>query len=72
MKPLEFREKQLKALMRLYVDNTERIIEALNKDLGRCRMEASVLEVEYIKNDLQYLLENLRTWAKPERVSFLY
>lgn len=67
-RPVDFREKQLKALLRLYEENSERIIEALGKDLRKSRMESSVMEVEFIKHDLNDTLNNFRDWAKPEKV----
>lgn len=67
-KSIKFREQQLKALMRLYEENTEAILDALAKDLRRHKSETILLELEYVKNDLKNTLMNLHDWVKPEKV----
>ncbi|RZC34070.1 Aldedh domain containing protein, partial [Asbolus verrucosus] len=63
---LKFREKQLKALLRLYEENTDQMVKALATDLHKCKQESIVLETEYLINDLKNTIANLWTWAKPE------
>ncbi|XP_077291797.1 aldehyde dehydrogenase type III isoform X3 [Arctopsyche grandis] len=66
-KSIKFREQQLKAIMRLYEENTDKIMDALAKDLRRHKSESILLEIEYVKNDLTNTLMNLREWVKPEK-----
>ncbi|XP_022128552.2 aldehyde dehydrogenase, dimeric NADP-preferring isoform X3 [Pieris rapae] len=66
-KPLEWRKKQLKSLLRMYEENYNVMIEVLQKDLRRSKTEAVLLEVEYLINDLKNTIHYLEEWAKPER-----
>ncbi|CAH4030316.1 unnamed protein product [Pieris brassicae] len=68
-KPLEWRKKQLKSLLRMYEENYNVMIEVLQKDLRRSKTEAVLLEVEYLINDLKNTIHYLEEWAKPERPS---
>lgn len=65
-KPLQFRLKQLKALLRLYEENTKEMLDALYKDLRKGKQESVVMEIEYLINDLKNTIANLHDWAKPE------
>lgn len=62
-----FREKQLKALMRMYKENGAAMMGALAHDLRKSKQESILLEIEYLINDLRYTLNQLREWVKPER-----
>lgn len=62
------REKQLKALLRLYRDHEQEMCEAVAKDLRKSRSEAVINEVELLRNDVRSLLMNFRTYAKTENV----
>ncbi|XP_023953565.2 aldehyde dehydrogenase, dimeric NADP-preferring isoform X3 [Bicyclus anynana] len=66
-KPLEWRKRQLKNLQRMYEECRGEMIDALVKDLRRSKMEAVLLEVDYLVNDLTNLLNKFEEWAKPER-----
>ncbi|XP_038211648.1 aldehyde dehydrogenase, dimeric NADP-preferring isoform X1 [Zerene cesonia] len=68
-KSLEWRRKQLNALARMYKENYNAMVDALQKDLRRSKTEAVLLEVEYLINDLNNTLYYLDEWAKPERPS---
>lgn len=63
---LAFREKQLDALLRMYVENEDAMCEALAKDLHKCRQESIINEVELLRNDVRSLLMNLRSYAAVE------
>lgn len=67
-KPIEWRRKQLQSLLRMYEENRNAMIDALHKDLRRSKMEAVLLEVDYLVNDLNNTLYNLDEWCKPTRV----
>ncbi|XP_013162747.1 PREDICTED: aldehyde dehydrogenase, dimeric NADP-preferring isoform X2 [Papilio xuthus] len=68
-RPIEWRRQQLQNLMRMYTENQNAMVAALAKDLRRCKMEAVLLETEYLINDLKNTLNNLDKWAEPERPS---
>lgn len=65
------REKQLKALMRLYEEHETEMCNALAQDLRKSKQESIINEVELLRNDLRNLLMNLNDFAKPEKVRFL-
>lgn len=64
---VEFREKQLKNLLRLYEENHEQMARALAQDLRKHKQEAYLMEIDYLINDVRSTLMNLRDWAKPEK-----
>lgn len=66
-KPLEWRKRQLQNLLKMYEEKKNLMIDALAKDLRRCKMEAILLEVDYLINDLTNTLNNFDEWTKPER-----
>ncbi|KAI8420280.1 hypothetical protein MSG28_008813 [Choristoneura fumiferana] len=68
-RPLAWRRQQLKNLLRMYEENYNVMVDALQKDLRRSKMEAVLLEVDYLINDLKSMLHNLDEWAKPEHPS---
>ncbi|KOB70790.1 Aldehyde dehydrogenase isoform 2 [Operophtera brumata] len=68
-KPVEWRRKQLKSLLRMYEENHNAMVEALNKDLRRSKMEAVLLETDYLMNELNSTLHSLDDWVKPEKPS---
>ncbi|XP_075980878.1 aldehyde dehydrogenase type III isoform X3 [Anticarsia gemmatalis] len=66
-RPIEWRRQQLKNLLRMYEENRNAMVEALRKDLRRSKMEAILLEVDYLINDLKSTLHHLDDWSKPEK-----
>ena len=66
-KPVEYRLKQLKALLRLYEENTNEMLQALATDLHKSKQEAVTMETQYLINDLKNTISNLKNWVKPER-----
>ncbi|CAH0724292.1 unnamed protein product, partial [Brenthis ino] len=66
-RPVEWRKKQLKNLMRMYEETRNSMVDALVKDLRRSKTEAILLEVDYLVNDLKNTLNNFDEWVKPER-----
>lgn len=67
-KSLDFRQSQLLALLRLYEENTQEMIDALKEDLRKSKQEAIISEIDYLKNELRSLIYNFRSWAKPEKI----
>ncbi|KAF2892522.1 hypothetical protein ILUMI_13650 [Ignelater luminosus] len=68
-KSVEFRRQQLKNLLRMFDENAKDMEDALKKDLGRHRQEASTLDVEYGRNEILKALMHLDEWTKPETPS---
>lgn len=68
---INFREKQLENLLRLYEENANEMAEVLAQDLRRHKQEATILEIEFLINDLKNILFNLRDWVKPDKVKRL-
>ncbi|XP_063079838.1 aldehyde dehydrogenase family 3 member B1 [Engraulis encrasicolus] len=66
--PQEFRLAQLRALLALMEDNEALIVDALNKDLGKPKFEAVLSEIEIVRNDICFAINNLKTWLMPEYV----
>ena len=67
-KSIAFRVEQLNALKRLVVENAEMIMEALKSDLGKCKMESVLIELDLIENDINDAIKNVYNWSKPEYV----
>lgn len=68
-KPIKFRRHQLQQLWRLVDDNSDAIVEAVNKDLRKHRNEAMLGEIIPTKEEINDALEHLDEWTKDERVS---
>ncbi|KAL2101270.1 hypothetical protein ACEWY4_003031 [Coilia grayii] len=66
--PLQFRLTQLSALLSLMEDNEAQIADALHKDLGKPKFEAVLSEIDMVRNDICYAINNLKTWMTPEYV----
>lgn len=64
-----FRKDQLRALKRLVSENESEFVEALKKDLGKCRAEALLFETDILETDIEHALKNVSSWMKPEYVS---
>ncbi|CAG9860433.1 unnamed protein product [Phyllotreta striolata] len=67
-KPVEYRIQQLKELHRLLDENSSEIWQAMKQDLGKSKQEAFVLEIDFMRFEIQRYLQNLSDWVKPEKV----
>ena len=65
---LDFRINQLKKLKQAIKDNENLIIEALYEDLHKSEFEAYSAEVGYIYDSIDFIVKNLKKWAKPKHV----
>ncbi|XP_055621207.1 aldehyde dehydrogenase, dimeric NADP-preferring-like isoform X1 [Toxorhynchites rutilus septentrionalis] len=63
---VDFREKQLKNLLRMYEENSTEMVNVLASDLRKHKQEAHVLEIDFLINDIRNTIFNLREWVKPE------
>ncbi|KAM3960337.1 aldehyde dehydrogenase, dimeric NADP-preferring-like isoform 2-T2 [Aphomia sociella] len=68
-RPIEWRRKQLKSLLRMYEENKQAMIDVLKQDLRRSKTEAILLEYDYLVNDLVNTLHHLDDWMQPEKPS---
>ncbi|KAI4119996.1 MAG: hypothetical protein LQ345_000255 [Seirophora villosa] len=65
-KPLEFRLLQLRKLYWGLVDNEAAIVQACKEDLGKPTFETHLGEIEWCKNDIIFVTQNLPKWVKDE------
>lgn len=68
-KSLDFREAQLRNLLRMYEENEKQFLEALAEDLRKPKFEGVVMEIDMLMNDVRHMLNEFRDWAKPVHVS---
>lgn len=66
-RPIAWRIKQIKALLKMLDENVEDMHSALNADLGRCNYENMAWEVSFIRNEALLAIDNLADWAAPEK-----
>lgn len=63
-----FRVRQLKKLKKAVIENEEKILAALKKDLNKAPFEAFTAELALFYQELNYSVRKLKTWNRPERV----
>lgn len=66
-KTYEWRVSQLKALVKLLLDQEKDIIAALRSDLNKPEHEAFLHEIAGALNECKLCLKELRKWMKPEK-----
>lgn len=66
-KSIDFRLKQIKALGKLLEENTDKIVQVLEKDLKKPKVETILTEIDMIAAEIKETLQNLHKWDKPER-----
>lgn len=64
----EWRIKQLHTLREMLVNHWDEWAAALNKDLGKCCVEAVATEILMVKTDLEFTLKHLKGWMKAEKI----
>lgn len=67
-KDIEFRLRQIRKLYWAIVDNTELMQDALLKDLGKCKYEAVLAEVDWCKQECIDMTNNMEKWLRDEPV----
>jgi beta-apo-4'-carotenal oxygenase len=65
-KPLAYRLQQLRKLYWGLVDNTDILVEAMKQDLGKPAFEIYISEIDFCKNDIVFMTNNLAKWMKDE------
>ncbi|KJE88821.1 aldehyde dehydrogenase [Capsaspora owczarzaki ATCC 30864] len=65
----EYRLTQLKAIERMFVENQEAIVGAVQKDLGKKHpFEAHCTEYALVLADVRHTMNKLKKWMKPQSV----
>jgi aldehyde dehydrogenase (NAD+) len=65
---LQAREKTLRKLYSLIEQNEQAILNALKEDLNKSEAEAYMTEIAILKEEINFILKNLKQWAKPKKV----
>ncbi|PKU73206.1 aldehyde dehydrogenase family 3 member H1-like [Dendrobium catenatum] len=65
----EWRAAQLKGIIRMIDEKEENIMEALEADLSKPKLESFVHEISLAKSSCGLALKELKRWMKPEKVS---
>lgn len=68
-KSVDFRIECLKKLKAVILKNESKIAEALYTDLHKSFEEAFLTEISIVLAEIDYHLKNLKSWAKPQKVS---
>ena len=67
-KEITFRVKQLNILKKAIEENEDKILEALELDLGKPAIEAYTTEIAIALHEIDYALKKIKSWAKPKKV----
>ncbi|CAD6505203.1 BgTH12-00697 [Blumeria graminis f. sp. triticale] len=65
-KPIEYRIHQLRNLYWGLTDYSDAIVKACKQDLGKPVYETYLTEIDWCKNDIIFVTENLKKWMKDE------
>ncbi len=68
-KDAEFRLQHLKKLQSVIIKYQSEIEKALWSDLHKSPEEAFLTEISIVQSEIKYHIRNLKTWAKPKKVS---
>jgi aldehyde dehydrogenase (NAD+) len=66
---VHFRQERLRALASLIQAWSERILSALQQDLGKPRLEAYLSEIHFTLQEIAYTVRRLPRWTRPKRVA---
>lgn len=67
-KDIEYRKVQLRKLYWAVTDHTPQIEEAMRLDLRKSRYETVFTEIDWIRNNIMFMLKHLDSWTKEERL----
>lgn len=65
---IHYRKEALERLLESICDNEPAIYEALHQDLGKCMMEAEMMEVSQVKSEINMAINHVEQWSRPKRV----
>ena len=68
VRDIESRRGQLRQLRLLFVEQEDRLIDALVADVGKPRIEAYTTEIAFTINEIDHTLKHLSAWTKPSKV----
>jgi aldehyde dehydrogenase (NAD+) len=66
---ISYRTNTLKKLLSWIENNEPQIKKALFLDFQKSEFETQTSEISIVKTELKHFIKNLKSWAKPERVS---
>ncbi|REC62236.1 aldehyde dehydrogenase family protein [Chryseobacterium pennae] len=66
---IDFRLEQLEKLRDSFIKYEPKILEAVKKDMGRNDMETYLIELNWVLDELNNTIKNLKDWAKDEHVN---
>ncbi|KAG7210275.1 hypothetical protein KM043_011820 [Ampulex compressa] len=66
-KPLQWRIKQLKQLVRMLEECKNQLLSAMTADLGRSCFESDLMEVFYTTEDINNMIANIKEWDAIEQ-----
>lgn len=58
----------LRRLRALFVEQEDRILDALAADVGKPRVEAYTSEIAFTINEIDHTLQHLNAWTKPKKI----
>jgi aldehyde dehydrogenase (NAD+) len=67
-RPLAWRREQLKALLAFTRENSDRLVKALQADLGKPEMEARTADLGQVSMEAKLALKKLAKWTRRESV----
>lgn len=68
LRDVESRRVHLRGLRELFVEQENRLIDALVADVGKPRIEAYTTEIAFTINEIDHTLKHLDAWSKPTKV----
>ena len=68
-KSLAFRKMYLEKLKSLIISNENLLYEAIYNDFEKSKFDTFTTEIAFVLNDIDYYLKNLKSLAKPQKVS---
>ncbi len=68
VRDIESRRIQLQRLRSMFVEQQDRLIDALVADVGKPRIEAYTTEIAFTISEIDHTLKHLDAWTKPTKV----
>ncbi len=68
-KNVKFRKQSLIRLKKQIIKFEDEICDALHQDFKKPKFESLATETQFVLSELQYVLNNLKIWSKPQRTS---
>ncbi|XP_067213184.1 aldehyde dehydrogenase, dimeric NADP-preferring isoform X3 [Linepithema humile] len=68
-RPIEWRIRQLKQIVKMLKETTSDIFAVLASDLRRHKFETFILEIDYTVQEIEYTIAHLKEWSVTEKPS---